>query len=359
MPKLTKQQTDKKEKIVKAMKRNKGDFEKQYGDDAKSVMYATATKLAKKESVEFAVKFDESIPAYEFADKLRSYKISKNDSFSTEIDGSTTIMFESKIDNDDFINWLCEKHEGVGVTLAYEEFLPIPSNQITGENAMTFDRFSRMATSVDYDVFFAEECIEEAEDAYKKTRAYKKMDGDKKEAVDYFMQQVEKHGLDKITKVTKDTTVRYQVSAQELNKFLEDVFFAEDVEYIYSFSEADEDPMKKRIEKDREDTKKEQEKEQEKKQEQKDKDEEKKEAEDEKEEEEQEKEQEKEQEQKDKEDEKQQADTSKSFANFKSSLKPGEKGKPSIAQAKEKEKNIKLEKPVKGSPIQDAEVEDE
>jgi hypothetical protein len=351
MAKLTKQQAGKKEKIVKAMKRNKGDFEKQYGDDAKSVMYATATKLAKKESVEFAVKFDESIPAYEFADKLRDYKISKNDSFFTETDGSTTIMFESKIDNDDFINWLCEKHEGVGVTLAYEDFLPIPSNQITGENAMTFDRFSRIATSVDYDVFFAEECIEEAEDAYKKTRAYKKMDGDKKEAVDYFMQQVEKHGLDKIAKVTKDTTVRYQVSAQELNKFLEDVFFVEDVEYIYSFSEADEDPMKKKVEKDREDTKKEQEKEQE----QKDKDEEKKEAEDEK----QQADDEKQKDAEDKEDEKQQADTSKSFANFKSSLKPGEKGKPSIAQAKEKEKNIKLEKPTKGSPVQDAEVEDE
>jgi hypothetical protein len=356
MPKLTKQQTDKKEKIVKAMKRNKGDFEKQYGDDAKSVMYATATKLAQKESVEFAVKFDESIPAYEFADKLRGYNISKNDSFSTEIDGSTTIMFESKIDNDDFINWLCEKHEGVGVTLTYEEFLPIPSNQITGENAMTFDKFARTARSVDYDVFFAEERLEEAEDAYKKTRAYKKMSGDKKEAVDYFMQQVEKHGLDKIAKVTKDTTVRYQVSAQELNKFLEDVFFTEDVDYIYSFSEADEDPMKKKVEKDREDTKKEQEKDEE----QKDKDEEKKEAEDKKEDEKQQADTEKEKDAEDKEGEKQDTDSgSKTFANFKSSLKPGEKGKPSIAQAKEKEKNIELEKPAKGSPIQDAEMKDD
>jgi hypothetical protein len=109
--------------------------------------------------------------------------------------------------------------------------------------------------------------------------------------------------------------------------------------------------MKKKVEKDREDTKKEQEKEQE----QKDKDEEKKEAEDEK----QQADDEKQKDAEDKEDEKQQADTSKSFANFKSSLKPGEKGKPSIAQAKEKEKNIKLEKPTKGSPVQDAEVEDE
>jgi hypothetical protein len=30
------------------MKKDKGDFKKRYGDDAKSVMYAIATKMAKK-----------------------------------------------------------------------------------------------------------------------------------------------------------------------------------------------------------------------------------------------------------------------------------------------------------------------
>ncbi len=32
------------------MKKNKDDFEKRYGKDAKAVMYATATKMAKKNS---------------------------------------------------------------------------------------------------------------------------------------------------------------------------------------------------------------------------------------------------------------------------------------------------------------------
>ena len=45
---LTKGEENKKEKYVKGMKKNKGDFEKRYGDDAKAVMYATATKMAKK-----------------------------------------------------------------------------------------------------------------------------------------------------------------------------------------------------------------------------------------------------------------------------------------------------------------------
>ena len=39
------------EKIVKAMKRKKKSFNRLYGDDAKSVMYATANKLAQKEQV--------------------------------------------------------------------------------------------------------------------------------------------------------------------------------------------------------------------------------------------------------------------------------------------------------------------
>jgi hypothetical protein len=38
----------KKEDIVKGMKKSKKDFKKRYGDDAESVMYATATKLAKE-----------------------------------------------------------------------------------------------------------------------------------------------------------------------------------------------------------------------------------------------------------------------------------------------------------------------
>ncbi len=45
---LTKPEKKEKEKIVKGMKKNKKDFKKRYGDDAESVMYATATKIAKK-----------------------------------------------------------------------------------------------------------------------------------------------------------------------------------------------------------------------------------------------------------------------------------------------------------------------
>ena len=48
---LTKPEEKKKEKYVKGMKKAKGDFKDRYGDDADAVMYATATKMAKKESV--------------------------------------------------------------------------------------------------------------------------------------------------------------------------------------------------------------------------------------------------------------------------------------------------------------------
>ena len=45
---LTGSEEAKKEKIVKSMKKDKEGFEKRYGDDAESVMYATATKIAKE-----------------------------------------------------------------------------------------------------------------------------------------------------------------------------------------------------------------------------------------------------------------------------------------------------------------------
>ena len=46
---VTSSEKDKKEKYVKGMKKVKGDFTKRYGKDGKSVMYATATKMAMKE----------------------------------------------------------------------------------------------------------------------------------------------------------------------------------------------------------------------------------------------------------------------------------------------------------------------
>ena len=45
---LTKDEMSDKERYVKGMKKAKKDFKKRYGDDAESVMYATATKMAKE-----------------------------------------------------------------------------------------------------------------------------------------------------------------------------------------------------------------------------------------------------------------------------------------------------------------------
>jgi hypothetical protein len=45
---LTKPEKKEKEKVVKGMKKSKKDFKRRYGDDAESVMYATATKIAKE-----------------------------------------------------------------------------------------------------------------------------------------------------------------------------------------------------------------------------------------------------------------------------------------------------------------------
>ena len=49
--KLSPGEEDKREKYVKGMKKVKGDFKNRYGNKGDEVMYATATKMAKKESV--------------------------------------------------------------------------------------------------------------------------------------------------------------------------------------------------------------------------------------------------------------------------------------------------------------------
>ncbi len=53
--KLGPDEEKKREKYVKGMKKVKGDFSKRYGDKGEEVMYATATKMAKKESVDEAM----------------------------------------------------------------------------------------------------------------------------------------------------------------------------------------------------------------------------------------------------------------------------------------------------------------
>ena len=49
---MTKGEMNKREKIVKGMKKNKAGFKKRYGKDAEAVMYATATKNALKDDAE-------------------------------------------------------------------------------------------------------------------------------------------------------------------------------------------------------------------------------------------------------------------------------------------------------------------
>ncbi len=48
--KLSKAEKDKKEEVVKSMKKDKGGFEKRYGKKGEEVMHATATKIAKKKA---------------------------------------------------------------------------------------------------------------------------------------------------------------------------------------------------------------------------------------------------------------------------------------------------------------------
>ena len=57
--KMTAGEKKEKEKLVKGMKKSKGDFTKRYGKDAESVMYATAIKRAMNEDLDVGHEDDE------------------------------------------------------------------------------------------------------------------------------------------------------------------------------------------------------------------------------------------------------------------------------------------------------------
>jgi hypothetical protein len=67
--KLTGAETDKKEKYVMSLKKKMGGFKKRYGERAKEVMYATATKMAK----------EETMPVQEISTGLASRYLKKTD----------------------------------------------------------------------------------------------------------------------------------------------------------------------------------------------------------------------------------------------------------------------------------------
>ena len=70
--KLTKGELKDKERIFKDLKKNKKDFKKRYGKDAEAVMYATATKIAKK---------NENYPPYK-ADQVQKVRYQASDTFT-------------------------------------------------------------------------------------------------------------------------------------------------------------------------------------------------------------------------------------------------------------------------------------
>ena len=76
---LTKDEENDKEKYVKGMKKNKKDFKKRYGKDAKAVMYATATKMAKESVIESALPANDrvSVINYLLADHLPASDLQK------------------------------------------------------------------------------------------------------------------------------------------------------------------------------------------------------------------------------------------------------------------------------------------
>lgn len=85
LEKMTPGEKKKKEKLVKGMKKAKGDFKKRYGKDAKSVMYATATKRAMSEELDPVGQEDEDVDNNKIIDKRDKYLLKRRKAISANI----------------------------------------------------------------------------------------------------------------------------------------------------------------------------------------------------------------------------------------------------------------------------------
>jgi hypothetical protein len=93
--KLSKPEMNKREKYVKSMKKSKGDFEKRYGERGEEVMYATATKMAKKKGKE---ETEESTVAGSVATAPAGGKAAKGMQFGKGVyEGQIAESFERKL----------------------------------------------------------------------------------------------------------------------------------------------------------------------------------------------------------------------------------------------------------------------
>ena len=105
--KMTEKEKKKKEEIVMSMKKKKKDFEDRYGEDGKSVMYATATKLAMGE----ALNSDDKPAIKELIKKLKgSAKAHKQQSKDLEVamktEGSLHKWFKGSKSKDGKGGWV-------------------------------------------------------------------------------------------------------------------------------------------------------------------------------------------------------------------------------------------------------------
>ena len=95
--KLSKGEKAKKERNVKKMKPHKKDFEKTYGKDGESVMYAVATKRAKNENVNEAPDNDPIIDS-EYDPKTRmTYGVTKSGEkipMNTDVNDTATATYD-------------------------------------------------------------------------------------------------------------------------------------------------------------------------------------------------------------------------------------------------------------------------
>jgi molecular chaperone GrpE (heat shock protein) len=103
----------KREDIVKGMKKNVSSFKQRYGKDAESVMYATATKMAKEDALP---KFDSILEAVEYHQEEQEYFEAISmviEAVYESLDAEDKVTMMELMESDDGIDTLIEAAEEI------------------------------------------------------------------------------------------------------------------------------------------------------------------------------------------------------------------------------------------------------
>ncbi len=145
--KLTGAETNKKEKLVLSLKKKMGGFKKRYGERAKEVMYATATKMAKNEEVKQVDELSsKTLSSYKRKSGVQLKKIGQRQDDDEEdfdsLDRKTQDTVFKRMSGEKLLRAKAERNT-IAKKLGYKDHSDLMTKGKSGEKALAISRYKK------------------------------------------------------------------------------------------------------------------------------------------------------------------------------------------------------------------------